>query len=419
MTIPALAVASLVNRKMTALLTVLAISLSVTLLLGVERLRHDAKASFANTISGTDLIVGARSGGIQLLLYSVFRVGNATNNITYESFETIAAHPDVAWAVPMSLGDSHQGFRVLGTTVEYFEHYRFGRQRALSFVEGVPFADLFDAVLGADVAAALGYELGDDMVVTHGLGAEGFRQHEDKPFRVAGILAKTGTPVDRTVHVSLEAIEAIHIDWRDGTPVRGLSRSADEVRAMDLRPRAVTAALLGLEGRFAIFGMQRWVNTYPREPLLAIIPGVALQELWDLMGTAEAALAAIAVFVVITGLVGMLTMLLAGLEERRREMAILRSVGARPVHLFGLLIAEAASLAALGALFGLVLFYALLLVAAPLLDTHYGLYLAWSLPTGRELIMLAAVIMAGIVAGILPGFKAMRQSLADGMIVRG
>ena len=196
--IPRLAVKSLLNRRATAGLTLVALAVSVMLVLGVEKVRTEAKASFAATISGTDLVVGARSGAIQLLLYSVFRIGNATNNISWQTYQEIAARKDVAWTVPLSLGDSHRGFRVLGTNQDYFKHYRYGRKKPLVFAEGKPFDDLFDAVLGADVARALGYKLGDPLIVAHGLGREGFSKHKDKPFRVAGILAKTGTPVDRT-----------------------------------------------------------------------------------------------------------------------------------------------------------------------------------------------------------------------------
>jgi putative ABC transport system permease protein len=124
MIIPRLALRSLGNRRLTAILTILSIGLSVALLLGVEKVRSGARESFANTISGTDLIVGARGGGVQLLLYSVFRIGNASNNITWKSFQDVAARPEVAWIVPLSLGDSHRGFRVLGTTRDYFERYR-------------------------------------------------------------------------------------------------------------------------------------------------------------------------------------------------------------------------------------------------------------------------------------------------------
>ncbi|NKB56038.1 MAG: FtsX-like permease family protein [Alphaproteobacteria bacterium] len=409
---------SLLNRRGTVGLTVFAIAVSVMLVLGVERLRHDAKSSFANTISGTDLIVGARSGTIQLLLYSVFRIGNATNNIAWKSYRDIAAQPEIAWTVPLSLGDSHHGFRVMGTTADYFRHYRYGRKQPLRFAAGVAFEDVFDAILGADAAKALGYELGDAIVVSHGLGQTGFARHEDKPFKVVGILAKTGTPVDRTVHVSLAGIEAIHIDWRSGSRVPGMTTDADTVRQMDLQPKAITAFLVGTKSRFAAFRLQRTINEYPREPLLAVLPGVALQELWDLMGTAEAALSAISMFVVAAGLLGMMTMLLSGLNERRREIAILRSVGARPAHVFGMLVLEAAFISLGGALVGLVMLYAGLLVAQPLIDVQYGLFLSIGLPTARDLTLLGVIFFAGVLVGAVPGYRAYRHSLADGMIVR-
>ncbi|EKM93964.1 ABC efflux transporter permease [Stutzerimonas degradans] len=214
-----LALASLNNRRFTALLTVFAIALSVCLLLAVERVRTETRASFASTISGTDLIVGARSGSVNLLLYSVFRIGNATNNIRWDSYQQLAGHPQVKWAIPLSLGDSHRGYRVLGTSPGYFEHYRFGRQQPLQLAEGRAFADdPFEVVLGAEVAQSLGYRLDERIVLAHGVAKISLVQHDDKPFRVVGILRRTGTPVDRTLHINLAGMEALHIDWRGGVP---------------------------------------------------------------------------------------------------------------------------------------------------------------------------------------------------------
>ena len=214
MTILPLALRSLWNRRGTALLTIFSIAVSVSLLLGVQKMRVAARDSFANTVSGVHLIVGARSGPLNLLLYSIFRVGDATANVSWASYQKIARHPDVDWTIPISLGDSHRGFRVVGTNADYFAHYQYGGDRTLRFAQGKPFADLFDVVLGAEVARQLGYKLGDEIIVAHGLGRVSFSQHKDKPFRVAGILAASGTPVDRSLHVSLEAISAICADER-------------------------------------------------------------------------------------------------------------------------------------------------------------------------------------------------------------
>jgi len=232
MILPVLAMRSLWNRRATAALIVLAVSISVALLLTVRALSNQARDAFMDTVSGTDLIVGGRGGQLNLLLYSVFRLGDATNNVSWETFQKLSQCRDVAWAIPLSLGDSHRGFRVLGTNDQYFEHYRFGQNRALELASGRPMRDLYDAVVGADVARRLGYKLDQRIVIAHGMGSTSFAQHADQPFVVAGILRPTGTPVDRTVHVSLEAIEAIHIDWQSGAPAPlGTHTSADTPQA--------------------------------------------------------------------------------------------------------------------------------------------------------------------------------------------
>ena len=408
---------SLVNRRATAALVVLAIAMSVALILSVEKLRRDARASFAGTVSGTDLVVGARSGSIQLLLYSVFRIGSATNNISVESVEWVRSRESIDWVVPLSLGDSHRGYRVVGTTGDYFERFRHGRDRALAFAEGRPFDDVFDIVLGAEVAEALGYGLGDRIVVAHGTGSADLVRHENQPFSVSGILARTGTPVDRSLHVSLEGIEAMHVDWKGGMP-SGEATPADAIRGMDLEPRQVTALLVGLKSRGAVFREQRAINRYREEPLLAVLPGAALQELWSLVGVAETALRAVAGFAVVAGIVNLVSVLVASLGERRREMAILRSVGARPARIFGLLCAESALLGAAGIVAGFVLHVVAIAAAAGPLVRRFGLELAPTLPTATDLSLLAAVFVGAVLAGCLPALGAYRRTLADGMSMR-
>ena len=411
-----LALGSLLARALTVGMTILAIALSVALFLGVEKIRTGAKASFADTISGTDLIVGARSGSVQLLLYSVFRIGNATNNMTWESYQDIANSAQVDWIVPISLGDSHRQFRVMGTTTDFFDRYKYRSGQSLALQDGVIMDDLFDAVIGADVAATLGYSIGDPIVVAHGLAS--FSEHDDQPFQVSGILEKTGTPVDRTVIVSLRAIEAIHVDWQNGAQIQGQATPADVVRQMDLQPQAITAALVGVKSRLQVFGLQRAINEYPQEPLLAILPGVALQELWQIVGIAETALIGVSAMVVVTALIGMMATIFSSLNERRREMAIFRAMGARPRVILTLLVLEAVVMGALGALLGLALLYVGLFIGQPMIDSAFGLWLPIEPPTLREVWVLLAVIAASAIVSMIPALRAYRMSLSDGMMVR-
>ena len=411
-----LAAGSLMARALTVGMTVLAIALSVALFLGVEKVRTGAKASFADTISGTDLIIGARSGSVQLLLYSVFRIGNATNNVTWESYQDIAGRPEVEWIVPISLGDSHRQFRVMGTSADFFEHYKYRQGRSLRFGEGVAMDDLFDTVIGHDVAQTLGYSVGAPIVVAHGLAS--FTEHEDQPFRVSGILEKTGTPVDRTVIVSMEAIEAIHVDWQRGSKIPGQTTPVEVIREMDLTPKAITAALNGVESPLRTFALQRAINEYPEEPLLAILPGVALQELWGIVGIAETALLAVSVMVVVTALIGMMATIFSSLNERRREMAIFRAMGASPVAILGLLVLEAILTAAAGAVLGLGLLYVGLFIELSMIVRGFGLFLPLEPASLSELLVLLAVVEACGIVRLCPGLRAFRLSLDYGIMVR-
>lgn len=425
-----LALKSAWNRRYTLGLTLIAIALSVTLLLGIERLRSDARASFAEAVSGTDLVVGARSSPMQLLLHAVFHLGEASHNMSWASAQALAAHPAVAWSIPLSLGDSHRGFPVLGTTPAYFAHFHYGDRQPLRLAEGKPFSGLFEVVLGAEVAARLGYRLGDKIVLAHGMrryanehghdheDEPGHAEHGDKPFTVTGILARTGTPVDRTLHIGLEALGAIHLDWQAGAPIPGFSIPPEFVRKFDLTPKEVTAVLLGLKNRAGVFALQRQIGETRDEALMAVMPGVALAELWELMAVAERALLAISALVLLVSLAGLVAVVLASLSERRRELAILRANGARPRDLFALLAFEGGAVTIAGALLGVLLLTLLAALLGPWLEAHYGLAARLAWPDAAELRLLAWVIAVGTAASLLPGYRAYRLSLSDGLTPR-
>jgi putative ABC transport system permease protein len=400
------------------MMMLMSISVSVLLLLGVDKIRQQAKDGFSSTVSSTDLIVGARSGQINLLLYSVFHIGNATNNISWSSYKAISGHKNVRWSIPLSLGDSHRGFRVLGTSSDYFEYYQYGKKNALSFTEGNAFNSLFDVVIGSEVAKKLGYKLGSSVVVTHGMGNASLMNHEDKPFKVVGVLAATGTPVDNTLLVSLEAIEAIHLDWKAGVKLPGVSVSAEEALNAKLQPKQITAFMLGLHSRISTFQLQRSINRYSKEPLMAILPGLALQELWGMFSLFEKTLAAISGLVVFSGLVGLLTLLLSGLNERRREMAILRSVGARPIHILALLMLESLFVTLISILLGVVMLYLVIWLGAPILQRGLGLHIGLEGLSLWQWQLIGMVTVAGFLVGLIPGYRAYKYSLADGMSIR-
>jgi putative ABC transport system permease protein len=405
------------NRRLSLSLTILSIAISIVLLLGVDQIRKETKRNFINTISKTDLIVGARSGPLNLLLYSVFRIGNATNNVSWESYQELSQLKQVKWAIPLSLGDSHRGYRVLGTTQDYFKHYRFGGDRSIELAQGKVFDHVYDVVLGADVARALDYQVGDPVVVSHGLSSAKFAEHDDKPFTVVGILRKTGTPVDRTLHVPLEGISAIHVDWQSGarSPLR---LDAQMALKMDLQPKEITAFMLGLKNRIATFRVQREINEYSEEPLLAIVPGATLSSLWQLLGNFEVILLAISTMVLVAGLIGMLTTIISSLNERRREMAILRAIGAHPYHIVLLFLMETLMIVGLGITLGVLLLYLMLIAINPVLNDWIGIQLAITMLDTQQWIVLAVILCVALVISLIPGLIAYRRSLQDGLVPR-
>ena len=407
---------SLYARLLTVSMTIFAISLSLMLYLSVEKLRSSAYTSFTNTISQTDLIVGSRTGSVQLLLYSIFRIGNATNNITWESYQDIIEKDEVEWAVPISLGDSHKGYRVMGTNKDFFKHYKYRGNKSLVIKDGKYFSDLYDVVLGFGVAEKLDYQINSSIIVSHGL--KSFTDHDDQPFKVSGILAKTGTPVDNTIIVSLKAIEAIHVDWSSGAKIPGQVTPIDEIRKMDLATSNITAILLGIDSKLKIFQFQRWINEYPEEALTAILPGVALQELWRIVGVVENILLGISFVVILTTLMGMAAIVLSSLNERRREMAIWRAMGASPKIVIGLLMLEALIISCVSIFLSTFLLFILLYFLQPWIDTTYGILVTVEMFSLSDIYIFILFIFAAMFVSLIPALRAYWFSINDGMTVK-
>ena len=396
---------SLVSRRKTVFLTFLSLVVSISVLISVEHIRLQAKESFNRTISGVDLIVGAPSGELNLLLYSVFRMGNPTNNIKYDSFNMLKANPSVAWAIPISLGDSHRGFRVMGTNSDYFTHFKYGNDKPLSLATGKVFDGPFDTVIGADVANSLGYQQGDQIVIAHGIGSTSFVNHKQAPFTVTGILAPTGTPVDKTVHVSLPAIEAIHL------PPSQLQKLVNDPQLQLPQPNSITSVILGLSSKFATFTLQRQINNYQDDRLMALLPGVAMAQLWQLMANVENLLQIIGYLVLLASLFGLATMLLATMNERQREIAVFRTLGASPKLIVSLVILEALIISILALFVSVAVVTLLLTLLDGWLTAEYGLFLS-NIVLSNDLVVLSAVIIAAtIVTALIPGLEAYKNAL--------
>ena len=411
------------SRRHALAMVALSVSVSVLILLGVQQLRHDARQSFTQTLSGVDLIVGPRGSASELMLYSVFQVGRPSRNMAHEAYVALRALPQVRWAVPVQLGDTYRGFPVLGTTPELFEVFQTQGAR-LQWAQGRPFADpqanagaVVEAVLGAQVAARHGLSVGDRLVLTHGRSDGLAPDHADQPFTVVGVLQATGAPIDRNVIISLQGFEALHQGMgAPGLPwLGGVGAAPTVAERAALVPRELTAVWVGLHARTEVFSARRGIERLPQDSLMAVLPGVALDELWQVVKLAENALLAIGVLVAVSGMLSVAAVLMVGLSARRKELAVLRALGATPLALLGLVWLEALGVCLLGMLGGLVLHGLGLWALQDLLRTELGIAVQWGWPTAEVAWSLAGLVLAAWLAASVPALRAYRLSLVDGL----
>ena len=409
-----LAIQSLINRKITVLLTILSLTLSITLFLSIDTLRLGAKKNFFGNVKSGDLILGSRSGEIQLLLYSLFQIGSPTNNISWQSFEEMKKKPEIDWIIPISLGDSHKQFRVMGTTKDYFDKFSYRKNNKLKLEAGIYFKNTFDVVIGSDVAKILNYKIDDTIVIAHGISSQSF--HDEFPFKIKGILKKTGTSVDRLVLVSLEALEAIHKDWKTGTKIPSkIIKNKKNTYDQELIPKEITAAIIKLKSPISIFKLQREINNYDLEPLQAIIPGIVLTKLWQVVSYTENIMLSISTMVIVSSIIGMIAILYSTLNNRRKEMSLLRIVGASPKTIFSLMMIESFLISFSSILIALTIVQLTSFIVFPLLDKQFGLYLEKNFMTIRNLYFLTLVLLSSLIVSIFPSIQAFKKSINDGI----
>ena len=405
------------NRKLTSLLCVLSIALSVTLFLGIERIRQGAREGFTNTISKTDLIVGAKGGPLQLLLYSVFHIGSAVNNIRMSTFEEIKANPQVEWAIPLSLGDAYKGFRVIGTDENFYKHYRFRGDKQVEFAAGVPASDTFEVVIGSEVAKVFKHSLNDPITLSHGISSEAVLHHDQTPFKIVGILKPTQTPIDTAVYVTLHGMEAMHFGWETGVP-SGEEIAQERFKKENIQINQLTSFLVKLKSRIAVLRIRRAIDQYANEPIMAVIPALALQEMWETIGYVEQILFLVSICVLVVGLMSIIISLYTSINERRREMAILRSLGATAPHILLLMLYESCLLVFFGCLIGVGSLYGLLFFVRPWLESNFSIYLPIEGLSKTEWMYLGIIFVIGTLAGLIPAIKAYMNSLQDGLTIK-
>ncbi len=399
-----IAIQSAFARRGALLIMVLSTAISVAILLGVFKIRDDTKTSFANAISGVDLIVGAKGSPTELILYSVFHIGRASNTIPASLEKTLAELKQVAWVIPVQLGDTYRNYPVVGTSLDFFSRVK-AQGRPLQLAQGSALTDpqAFDVVLGHTVAKNTKHRIGAQIAISHGSGSGPKQDHSDSPFRIIGILEANGTPIDNAVFISTNAFDALH-DIADG----GLQFAR-------LNPDSqVSAFFIGLRDRGSVFSVRRQIDALPNS-LMGVMPGVALDELWATMEIAENALLLIALGVLVTTILGITATLLVSLESRRRELAIFRAVGAKPYQLLSLILTEAFMVCVIGILMGWTLLQFIILIASDYLRQEWGVVSEPGLPNLNDGLSLMYLLLVVLISACIPAIKAYRMALSEGL----
>tara|TARA_R110000850_G_scaffold117015_7_gene233307 strand:- start:3367 stop:4587 length:1221 start_codon:yes stop_codon:yes gene_type:complete len=365
-----LALKSLLSRRFSACVCIAMIALSAAALLTVDTVYRGSQAAFSRSVQGIDLIAGAPTGDINLLLFSAFHVGSPSRELSWQTFSDWRNADATASAVPLMLGDSHRGFRVIGTDSALFDHIK-RVNNAEVFTQGRPFSHVFDVTLGHEVARTLGYRIGDALTLSHGLGGHSFQHHEARTFKVTGILAPTGTPIDKTLQISVEGITAIH--W---SPAKLATLPQQPVLGTiaALKPSSISAFYLTLNNRARTFQVQRAINQNSTEPSQAILPGVAMTQLWSMLDWIEAALLGLGLLAALVAAIGVVSTLLGLLERRVAEFQLMATLGARRRFIYTLLGIETTVLVAVGLWLGALLTLALERSLLHFAQRQWGLY---------------------------------------------
>lgn len=411
---------SMMNRRFATVATIISIVVSLLLLFGVERVRRSLENSFTQTVSGVDLIAGARSGSLQLVLYSVFNIGQATNNVSMETFEKIKAMDNIEWTIPYSLGDGHKGFRVVATSVDFFNHYQYRQQQKIQFASGEKFSQFLDIVLGSEVAKTLGYKLGDKIVLAHGsTTGDSFAEHTNKPFKVVGILETSGTAIDRSLYISLEGMEAIHVDWQTGAaPQLGKEIDVNQITPEMLKPKSITSFFIKAKSKIQVLQLQRTINEYSEEAMLAVPPSAVLLEFWQTLSQVELIFKIISALVMIVGLIGMMIAILTSINERRREMAILRALGAGLNDIMLMIVFEVSLILIAALIVAAILKMIIEALFLHLIEKQTGLIFDGASFSTTEIVMMGLTLLCGLLFSLYPALQAKNKALKDGLTVK-
>jgi len=394
------------NRKLTTGLTILSVALGVGLISAVLTLRDETQRRFEEEGQAFDVVIGSKGNPLQLVLSTVYFLDAPTGNIDMEVFESLKAHEDVTAAFPVGMGDSYQGFRIVGVTRDLMD-FCWGERKPYALSQGRYFQTAFEAVIGVNVAENTGLKLGDTFTGTHGfISGPSSEAHEDRPYTVVGIMERSGSPNDRAIFCDLQSVWDAHSHGHDDQ-----DHEAGHEPGEEHQEKEITAALFKLASPALRFEFKELVNR--KYTAMAAIPIQEIQKLYEqLLGTAKLVLLAIGYLVVAISALSILIGLYMAILQRRRDLAIMRALGATRGEIFGAVIIEAFWVTLLGILAGWFLGTSVCMVLNHYLVAQVGFRVPPVSISADLVSAYSAVLLMGLFAGILPAWQAYRTNVA-------
>lgn len=408
---------SLRHHAAATAITAVAAALGCGLVVSVFAIDRQARAAFQMTDSGIDAVLGARGSKLQLVLNAVFHLETSPGNLPWATYQEISKDPDVAVAVPYAVGDSYRGFRVVGTTTDAFTKLQYRRGSTLQLAPD-PRAHFFDperreAVIGSFVATRTGLRISDEFHPAHDVGSsDGHEKEHDESYTVVGILAPTNTPVDRALFIPLEGMFRMGGHALRGAGREYVAKTDEEIPDAD---KEVSAVLLQFKDGAAGFRLDQSINRQGRQATLAWPIAAVTSEIFDKLGWMTGVLRLVAVLVAVVAAASISASVCNTIRERRRDFAIMRSLGARRSTVVRIVVLESAATAALGALGGIVVHIAVFSAAAWIVRNETGVVLDvfafdWALVAAP-----AGMVVLGALAGLVPARQAYATEVAENL----
>ena len=398
MNILALSFKYLWSRPLAAALNVLLLALGVASITLVLLTSSQIDQAFERDLKGIDVVVGAKGSPMQLILAGVFHIDTPTGNIPLADVRALQQDPRVATLIPLSLGDSFRGFRIVGTTADYVTHYE--AKLANTEVKGAMFKAPLEAVVGADVAQSTGLSTGKSFIGSHGLSTQG-HAHGDTPYQVTGVLAPCACVLDRLIVTATESVWRVHEKAIEGdTPL-----DAEDKKAI-ADDREVTLALIRYTSPLAAVSFPRFVNT--TTGMQAAAPAIEITRLLRMVGVGTDVLRGFGAVLLLTAGLSVFIALWNAVRERRADLAMLRMLGASPQKVAGLLVCEALWLAILASILGLLLGHLLTGAVGYLLQAEKSLPVTGWIWLIEEWAIPATAALVAVVAALIPAIAAYR-----------